>query len=67
MYEEFEKGNSNINSIIDKLSEEEQNHVTAILAEDYGIENTEKAIEEEKIQNIEQETTEKNEKEKIQK
>ena len=44
LYEEFEKGNSNINSIIDKLSEEEQNHVTAILAEDYGIENTEKAI-----------------------
>lgn len=44
LYEEFEKGNSNINSIIDKLSEKEQNHVTAILAEDYGIENTEKAI-----------------------
>ena len=44
VYEEFENGNSNINSIIDKLSEEEQNHVTAILAEDYGIENTEKAI-----------------------
>ena len=44
LYEEFEKGNSNISSIIDKFSEEEQNHVTAILAEDYGIENTEKAI-----------------------
>ena len=44
LYEEFEKGNSNISGIIDKLSEEEQNHVTAILAEDYGIENTEKAI-----------------------
>ena len=44
LYEEFEKGNSNINSIIDKLSDEERNHVTAILAEDYGIENTEKAI-----------------------
>ena len=44
LYEEFEKGNSNISSIIDKLTEEEQNHVTAILAEDYGIENTEKAI-----------------------
>ena len=44
LYEEFEKGNSNIGGIIDKLSEEEQNHVTAILAEDYGIENTEKAI-----------------------
>ncbi len=44
LYEEFEKGNSNISSIIDKMTEEEQNHVTAILAEDYGIENTEKAI-----------------------
>lgn len=44
LYEEFEKGNSNINSIIDNFSEEEQNHVTAILAEDYEIENTEKAI-----------------------
>ena len=44
MYEEFEKGNSNINGIIDMMTEEEQNHVTAILAEDYGIENTEKAI-----------------------
>ena len=42
--EEFEKGNSNISSIIDNLTEEEQNHVTAILAEDFEIENTEKAI-----------------------
>ena len=30
LYEEFEKGNSNISSIIDNLTEEEQNHVTAI-------------------------------------
>lgn len=44
LYEEFEKGNSNINSIIDNLTEEEQNHVTAILAEDFEIDNTEKAI-----------------------
>ena len=44
LYEEFEKGNSNISSIIDNLTEEEQNHVTAILAEDFEIENTEKAI-----------------------
>ena len=44
LYEEFEKGNSNINSIIDNLSEEEQNHITAILAEDFGIDNTQKAI-----------------------
>jgi DNA primase len=46
LYEEFEKGNSNINSIIDKLTEEEQNHITAIMAEDYEIDNNniEKAI-----------------------
>ena len=44
LYEEYEKGNSNISSIIDNMTEEEQSHVTAILAEDYGIENTEKAI-----------------------
>ena len=37
MYEEFEKGNSNISSIIDNLTEEEQNHVTAILAEDFEL------------------------------
>ena len=44
LYEEFESGNSNINSIIDKLSEDEQNHITSIMAEDYGLENLEKAI-----------------------
>lgn len=44
LYEEFEKGNSNINGILDDLEEEEQNHITAILAEDYGIEDIEKAI-----------------------
>ena len=44
LYEEFEKGNSNINGILDNLVEEEQNHITAILAEDYGIEDVEKAI-----------------------
>ncbi len=44
LYEEFEKGNSNINGIIDKLNEEEQNHITEILAEDYEIEDVEKAI-----------------------
>jgi len=44
MYEEFEKGNSNINSILDNLSDEEQNHITAILADDYEINNIEKAI-----------------------
>lgn len=44
LYEEFEKGNSNINGILDNLSEEEQNHITAILADDYEIDDIEKAI-----------------------
>ena len=44
LYEEFEKGNSNINGIIDKLNEEEQSHITAIMADDYEIEDMEKAI-----------------------
>ena len=44
LYEEFEKGNSNINSILDELEEEEQNHITAILADDYEIDDVEKAI-----------------------
>ena len=44
LYEEFEKGNSNINSIIDNLEQEEQNHITMIMSDDYKIENLEKAI-----------------------
>lgn len=44
LYEEFQKENNNINSILDNLSEEEQNHITAILADDYEIDNIEKAI-----------------------
>ncbi len=44
LYEEFEKGNSNINAIIDSLEQEEQNQITSIMAEDYGIDNLEKAI-----------------------
>ncbi len=44
LYEELEKGNSNINSIIDMLGEEEQNHITEIMADDYEIEDIEKAI-----------------------
>lgn len=44
LYEEYEKGNSNIISIIDQLEEKEQNHITKIMAEDYGIEDIEKAI-----------------------
>lgn len=44
LYEQFEKGNSNINGILDNLNEEEQNHITAILADDYEIGNIEKAM-----------------------
>ena len=44
LYEEFEKGNSNINGIIDTLEQEEQNQITMIMAEDYEIEDLEKAI-----------------------
>ncbi len=44
LYEELEKGNSNINSILDKLEEEEQNHITMIMADDYELTDIEKAI-----------------------
>ena len=44
MYEEFEKGNSNINGIIDNLEQDQQNQITMIMAEDYEIEDLEKAI-----------------------
>ena len=44
LYEELEKGNSNINSIIDTLTEEQQNHITEIMADDFEIEDMEKAI-----------------------
>ena len=44
LYEEFEKGNSNINGIIDELEQEEQNCITMIMADDYEIDDIEKAI-----------------------
>lgn len=44
LYEEFEKGNSNINGIIDSLEQEEQNQITMIMADDYEIDDMEKAI-----------------------
>ena len=44
LYEEFEKGNSNINSIIDTLEHDEQNRITEIMSEDYEITDMEKAI-----------------------
>ena len=44
LYEELEKGNSNINAIIDNFNEEEQNHITMLMASDLEIENIDKAI-----------------------
>ena len=43
LYEEFEKGNSNINAI-DNLEQDEQNQITMIMSEDYEITDIEKAI-----------------------
>ncbi len=54
LYEEFEKGNSNINGILDNLSEEEQNHITMIMADDYELTDIEKAIDD-IIQNYQKE------------
>lgn len=46
LYEELEKQDGNINSILDKIEDEQiQNHLTAIMAEDYGITDNKKAIE----------------------
>jgi DNA primase len=46
IYSEFEKENTNINSILDHIEEQElQNHLTEIMAEDYGISDNKKAIE----------------------
>ena len=44
IYFEFDKQNNNINAIIDQMSQEEQNHITEIMAEDYEIDDIEKAI-----------------------
>lgn len=45
LYEEFEKGNININSMIDKFSEDIQSHITMIMAYDFEITDSNKAIE----------------------
>ena len=47
LYEELEKEDSNISSVLDRFNENEQiqNHLTAIMAEDYGITDNKKAIE----------------------
>ena len=44
LYDEFEKGNININSIIDDFDEDARNHITEIMSIDLEIENLEKAI-----------------------
>ena len=44
LYDEFEKGNININSILDEFDENARNHITEIMAIDLEIENLEKAI-----------------------
>ena len=48
LYEQYENGNSNMNSILDKFNEDEEiiNTLTEIMAEDYEIKNDNKAIEE---------------------
>ena len=55
LYEQFEKGNININNVLDLFEEEEIiNHITYIMSTDYGISNNEKAIED-LLKNIEKE------------
>lgn len=46
LYEEFEKGNSNINSLVDMFADDEQvvNALTGIMADDYEIEDSKKAL-----------------------
>jgi len=44
LYEEFEKGNSNINNILDNLQDEQElNQITKIMADDYNIQDIGKA------------------------
>jgi len=45
LYCELEKGNSNINSVLDTVTnEEELTHITKIMADDYNIQDMDKAI-----------------------
>ncbi len=44
LYEEHEKGNSNINNILNEMSDEQQSHVTKFMIDDFEIEDKEKAI-----------------------
>ena len=45
LYKELEKDDANVNKIIDTLDEKCQNHITMVMATDYGFENSEKAVE----------------------
>ena len=45
LYNELEKSDCNINRLIDSLDENLQNHITMIMATDYEIDDTQKAIE----------------------
>ena len=46
LYKELQKENYNISSVLDHIEDEQvQNHLTAIMAEDYGITDNKKAIE----------------------
>ena len=46
LYNELEKEDKNLNLVLDKIQDEAiQNHLTSIMAEDYGIDNNKKAIE----------------------
>lgn len=44
IYEEFEKGNTNINGMLDTFDEEMQNHITMIMSYDFEITDINKAI-----------------------
>ena len=44
MYEHFEKGNSNINILSLFTEDDVINHITSIMADDFEITNSEKAI-----------------------
>jgi len=44
LYAELEKEETNINRLVDTFDEETQNHITMVMATDYEIEDTEKAV-----------------------
>ena len=45
IYEQFDKGNFNVNALIDNLEQELQNQITSIMSYDFGIEDKTKAAE----------------------